>query len=26
MPAFKGTLSPEDIADVIAYVRTFQLY
>lgn len=26
MPAFKGTLSPEDIADVIAYVRTFPLY
>lgn len=26
MPAFKGTLSPEDIADVIAFVRTFPLY
>jgi len=26
MPAFKGTLSPEDIADVIAYVRTFPHY
>jgi mono/diheme cytochrome c family protein len=26
MPAFQGTLSPEDIADVIAFVRTFPLY
>jgi mono/diheme cytochrome c family protein len=26
MPSFKGTLSPEDIADVIAYVRTFPQY
>jgi mono/diheme cytochrome c family protein len=26
MPSFKGTLSPDDIADVIAYVRTFPLY
>jgi len=23
MPSFKGTLSPDDIADVIAYVRSF---
>ena len=22
MPSFKGTLSPDDIADVIAYVRS----
>jgi mono/diheme cytochrome c family protein len=26
MPAFKTTLSSRDIADVIAYVRTFPLY
>jgi cytochrome c oxidase cbb3-type subunit III len=26
MPAFKTALSPQDIADVIAYVRTFPLY
>jgi mono/diheme cytochrome c family protein len=26
MPSFKGTLSPDDIADVIAYVRTFPKY
>jgi mono/diheme cytochrome c family protein len=26
MPAFKTALSPGDIADVIAYVRTFPLY
>jgi len=26
MPSFKTTLSKEDIADVIAYVRTFPLY
>ena len=26
MPSFKGTLSPEDIADVIAFVRTFPQY
>ena len=26
MPSFKGTLSPDDIADVIAYVRTFPSY
>lgn len=26
MPAWKSTLSDEDIADVIAYVRTFPLY
>ena len=25
MPAFKTALSPQDIADVIAYVRTFPL-
>ena len=26
MPSFKTTLSSQDIADVIAYVRTFPLY
>ena len=26
MPSFKGTLSPDDIADVIAYVRTLSRY
>src|SRR5262245_54012658 len=26
MPSFKGTLSPDDIADVIAYVRSFPQY
>ena len=26
MPSFKGTLSPDDIADVIAYVRSFPNY
>jgi mono/diheme cytochrome c family protein len=26
MPAWKSTLSREDIADVIAYIRTFPLY
>jgi mono/diheme cytochrome c family protein len=26
MPAFKTALSPQDIADVIAYVRSFPLY
>jgi mono/diheme cytochrome c family protein len=26
MPSFKGTLSPEDIADVIAFVRSFPQY
>ena len=26
MPSFKGTLSPDDIADVIAFVRTFPQY
>ncbi len=26
MPAWKTTLSKEDIADVIAYIRTFSLY
>jgi mono/diheme cytochrome c family protein len=26
MPAFKTTLSSQDIADVVAYVRTFPLY
>jgi mono/diheme cytochrome c family protein len=26
MPSFKGTLSPDDIADVIAYVRSLSRY
>jgi mono/diheme cytochrome c family protein len=26
MPSFKGTLSPQDIADVIAFVRSFPQY
>jgi mono/diheme cytochrome c family protein len=26
MPSFKGTLSPDDIADVIAYVRSLARY
>jgi len=26
MPSFKGTLSPDDIADVIAFVRSFPQY
>jgi mono/diheme cytochrome c family protein len=26
MPSFKTTLSPEDITNIIAYVRTFPLY